>query len=252
MPRNIALVLSYDGTDFSGFQIQKNGRSVQEEVETALAKLQGRPVRIKAAGRTDAGVHAVGQVVNFESDISSLPSERYALALNALLPRDVRALRSREVSLSFHARKDALSREYRYYLLPQQPGYPFYLRYSLQLKTMPDLGLLNSLAAPIVGVHDFETFTAAGDPSFSRVREVFSASFFMQPPFLVFKVRGNAFLWRMVRSLLGTILELERRGASSGEMEGLLSSKKRENAGATVPPTGLFLHEVAYGPEFGI
>ncbi len=252
MPRNIAAVIAYDGTDFSGFQTQKNGRSIQAEIESALATIHKHSVKISAAGRTDAGVHAVGQVINFVSDISSLPSERFARALNAALPEEIRVVRSIEVPMSFHARRDAREREYRYYLLLPHAGVPFYLRYSLRLTTIPDIALLNRLASAVTGVHDFETFTAKGDPSLSRVRAIFSASFFMQGPFLVFTIRGNAFLWKMVRSVLGTILELEREKASVSALEKLLASRKRENAGTTLPPKGLFLHEVSYGTEFRI
>lgn len=248
-PANIAVKLSYDGTDYSGFQIQKNGRSIQEELETALLKINDRPVRITAAGRTDAGVHALGQVINFRSTLTSVAAERYAFALNSLLPKDIRAIKSVEVARDFHARKDARYREYRYYMLSGQQAYPFFSRYCIRLKTRPDIGLLNRLASPLVGVHDFETFTAAADPSPSRVREIVAASFFIQHPFIVFRIKGNGFLWKMVRSILGTILGLEKEGALPEDMRRLLESEKRENAGATVSPAGLFLHEVDYETE---
>ena len=244
--RNIRLVLGYDGTGFCGWQRQNNGRTVQQVLEDALKAMHKHPVGTSAAGRTDSGVHAVGQVANFRSDIAGIPPEKYAAALNSLLPRDVRVLDSREAPGEFHARFSAKAREYRYYIYPAIPCPPHMARYCRAVKRIPDLRLLDTFAASLIGEHDFATFTAAGDMSSSTVRLIDTASFFMEGPYIVFRVRANAFLMRMVRSVVGTMMDLERNGAGPGAMRDLLEARDRLIAGETAPAWGLFLHEVYY------
>ena len=244
--RNIRLLLGYDGTDFCGWQRQDNGRTVQGVLETALQTVHKHHVTTHAAGRTDSGVHAAGQVVNFLSDIAGIPEEKYTAALNSILPRDVRVLSSRRVDDSFHARFSARAREYRYYLYPSIPCPPHLARYCWAVRRMPNTRILNAFAGDLVGNLDFATFAAAGDSSASTVRTVDTAVFFIEGPFVVFKIRANAFLMRMVRSLVGTILGLERTDAKRDAMRELLEAGERKLAGETAPPWGLFLHEVLY------
>ncbi len=244
--RNIRLKISYDGTDFSGWQIQNNDRTVQAVLEDALSVMHKHPVRVTASGRTDSGVHASGQIVNFCSDIKDIPGANFVYALNSLLPRDVRVMESIEAEQGFHARYDAKIRVYKYYIISTKVCPPFYSRFCHTTRRVPDLALLNSYAGCLAGRHDFSTFTAAGDQSKSREREIYSAVFFNQGMFTVFKIAGNAFLWRMVRSLTGTMLELEEAGSAAGIMKGILESKNREKAGTTAPAKGLFLHKVIY------
>lgn len=243
--RNIRVVLSYDGSDFCGWQSQASGRTVQDVVEEALSRLDGRTVRVRVAGRTDAGVHADGQVINFQTD-GTVPAERFMQALNQHLPRDVRALKSEEVDTSFDARFDARVRVYKYYLTCGRPRRAGDGRYTWPLPFRLDTALLDRYAARLIGTHDFSTFAAAGDTSASRVREVFSAVFYVEGARLVFKIAANAFLYRMVRSLVGTMVELERRGARAEEMAERLAAGDRNAAGRTAPPSGLFLHKVLY------
>lgn len=243
--RNIRVVLSYDGTDFCGWQSQASGRTAQDVVEAALAKLHDHPVQARVAGRTDSGVHAEGQVINFHTD-SSVPALKFVPALNQHLPADLRALHSEQVALDFDARYDARVRVYKYYIesgsVPRAPG----RRYSWVLPWRIDAAAVNRYAASVVGTHDFTTFAAAGDTSASRVRDVYSASFYVEGRHLVFKIAANAFLYRMVRSLVGTMVELERRRAPREEMARRLSAGDRAAAGQTAPPWGLFLHKVLY------
>ena len=250
--RNIKLTVAYDGTHFSGWQVQSRDRSVQGDLEKALSNLHGRPLALTGAGRTDSGVHASGQVANFFTDKDNIPAHKFREALNSQLAQDVRVLESQEVAASFHSRRDAVVRRYEYRLWAGSPPPPHVAPYVWKLRKMPPLALLDSMAAEIVGIHDFSTFAAARDPSPSKVREVFQAAFIPRGEEVIFRISGNAFLWRMVRSLLGTIVDLSQRGGDAGDMRGILSSRDRFKAGPTAPPTGLFLTKVMYGEDRGV
>ncbi|MBI9098491.1 MAG: tRNA pseudouridine(38-40) synthase TruA [Spirochaetaceae bacterium] len=250
--RNIRLDLSYDGTDFQGWQIQTGGRTIQGEIEKALKSLHGRDVPLFGSGRTDSGVHATGQVANFHSDIGSIPEERFREAVNSHLPRDIRVMRSRVVPESFHSRYDARVRVYKYYLLHSDAGSAHLRNYCYLTRSKFDIQHLNRLASPIVGIHDFTTFAAARDENESKIRDIFSAAFYPEGNFIVFKVAGNAFLWRMIRSLTGTIINLAAAGEKAGKMEELLAAKDRSAVGPTAPARGLFLHKVLYETETDI
>jgi tRNA pseudouridine38-40 synthase len=243
--RNLKVILSYDGSDFCGWQIQVRERTVQGVVEEALGRLHDHPVRVNAAGRTDSGVHAHGQVISFESD-STVPDDRLVRAMNSGLPRDVRAVRAHVVTDDFHARYSARRRIYKYYILPARFSDPFARRYCLTVKRELDLQKLNRYAGKIIGAHDFTTFAAAGDASESMTRDVFSSLFYAEGRFIVFKIEGNAFLWKMVRSLIGTILGLDGDGKPPEYFAEILQRCDRGLAGETAPAKGLFLHRVIY------
>ncbi len=260
--RNVRLVLSYDGTALGGWQRQSNARSVQQDLEAALATMHGHEVPTIGAGRTDAGVHALGQVANFYTDIASIPPERFVPALNGLMSGDIRVLEAREADWDFHSRYDARMRRYRYYCLCGGPKDPFRLRYAQHLGRRPDLDSLNAMAALILGERDFTAFSSAGDASANRSRFVHEASFRWEGDMLVFEVAANAFLWRMVRSLVGSILYYEeesrralgedlaaRRAMCAARMLAALSSRDRRLAGPTAPARGLFLWNVEYYPR---
>lgn len=244
--RNIRLLLAYDGTDFAGWQRQARIRSVQGVLEDALARMHKSPVSLTGSGRTDAGVHAAGQVANFRSSIASIPADRFVPALNAILPRDVRVLESREASPDFHSRFDAKRRTYRYFLVCGRSALPHELRYAHQLWRRPDVVRLNSMAAALLGETDCSAFASAKDQSVSRLRYISAARFHPEGDSLVFEISANAFLWRMVRSIVGSLLYYEERGASADEFAELVSSGDRSAAGPTAPPQGLFLWRIAY------
>ncbi|QQO07473.1 tRNA pseudouridine(38-40) synthase TruA [Breznakiella homolactica] len=246
VPRNIRLLVSYDGTDFSGWQRQSSDRSVQGEIEAALERIHKKPVSLSGSGRTDAGVHAAGQVANFYTDIRNMAPERFIPALNALLPRDVRVLESLEASPDFHARFDAKLRTYRYYIIPGRRGLPHELRYAMQIWRTPDLELLNTYARCLLGETDCSVFASPKDPSKSRSRYIEQAYFFSEGGFLVFEISANAFLWKMVRSILGTLLYCEEKKISPGEFREILRSRDRTLAGPTAVPQGLFLWKIDY------
>lgn len=244
--RTIRLCLAYDGTDFSGWQRQSADRSVQEELEKALAKMHGHPVPVVGAGRTDTGVHAAGQVAHFHSDIASIPAERFALALNKHLPPDVRVVRAEEARSDFHARYDARFRRYKYFLYHSPRALPHRDRFAWRIGHRPSLLKLNRLASCLRGELDCTAFAAAKDPSEHRFRYLHHAAFYAEGDGLVFDIAANAFLWRMVRSLVGTLVSLEKAGAPDGALKAILEAKDRSAAGATAPARGLFLWNVAY------
>ena len=244
--RNIKLTLAYDGTDFVGWQLQKKGRTVQGVMQEGLAQLHGHPVRVVAAGRTDSGVHATGQVANFMSDIDSIAPERFREAVNAYLPRDVRVVASNEVGPRFHSRRSARLRVYRYYtvcgpvLLPHVRNFRHWVRRTL------DFARLNEMASVLLGEHDFTCFSAEGDANVSKVRRILESAFQVEGDTLVYTVAATAFLWRMVRTIMGTFLMLEEQGLGAREMRLIMESGARSNAGATAPARGLFLERVMY------
>ena len=247
--RNIKCILAYDGTDFLGWQLQRSGRTVQGVMQEGLARMHGHPVHVLAAGRTDSGVHATGQVANFHSTIDSIAPERFRDAVNAWLPRDVRVLASTEVSPRFHARKSASLRVYRYYiargpvLLPHLRNYRHWVRRDL------DIPQLNGMAAALVGEHDFTCFSAEGDSNFSKVRRVETSAFHAGGDTLIYTVAAKSFLWKMVRTIIGSVLMLEEQGLGARELRVIMDAGQRSNAGGTAPAHGLFLERVVYDSE---
>ena len=264
--RNVRLVLSYDGSEFGGWQRQKNARSAQGELEAALERMHGHPVPTLGAGRTDAGVHAMGQVANFYTDIAGIAIERFLPALNKLMPRDIRVLKAEEVGFDFHSRYDARLRRYRYFALCSPSPDPMRLRYCHHLRRRPGLESLNAAAALVLGEVDFTTFSSAKDESANRSRFVSESCFRWEGDALVYQIAANAFLWRMVRSLVGSMLCYEARAAEEigrpaggaahrgGEraaraaelMAEALAAKDRSLAGPTAPARALFLWNVEY------
>jgi tRNA pseudouridine38-40 synthase len=244
--RNIKLTVAYDGTDFSGWQNQKEARSVQGELEAALGKLHRHPVAVNGAGRTDAGVHARGQAANFYTDIARIRPERFVPALNGFLPQDVRVLKAEAVAEKFHARFDAKKRVYRYRIIFGREALPQERRYALLIRRIPDIAALNGLAALLHGEMDCSLFASPSDKSLSRFRYIYSAYFFMDADTLCFEVSANAFLWKMVRSITGSLLFYEERGISRETFRRYLKTGDHKLAGTTAPPRGLTLWQVFY------
>lgn len=252
--RNILLTVSYDGTDFCGWQRQdasdkgKPVRTVQGEIEKALEKIHKQKINLVGSGRTDSGVHAFAQAANFFSPIDSIPEEKYVVALNSFLPSDIRIMDSREVPSDFSARFSATSRTYRYFF---HTGNPFanQMRFVWPIYRKPDLEILNKMASFLKGETDCASFTAAGDQSLSTCRYIDDAHFYFDeknPEILVFEITANAFLWKMVRSLAGTFIFFEKSGKSPEYFKEVLDAKDRSKAGPTAPPTGLFLYKISF------
>jgi tRNA pseudouridine38-40 synthase len=247
--RNIKLVLAYDGTDFLGWQLQKTGRTVQGVMQEGLSRMHGHPVHVLAAGRTDSGVHATGQVANFHSTIDSIEPARFREAVNAYLPRDVRVMESAEVSPRFHARKSARLRVYRYYIARGPVLAPHLRNYRHWVRRDLDIPRLNRMAAALVGQHDFTCFSAEGDANLSKVRRIDTSAFHVEGDTLVYTVAASSFLWKMVRTIIGTFLMLEEQGLGERELRTIMDAGQRANAGGTAPPHGLFLERVVYDSE---
>lgn len=247
--RNIKLTLAYDGTDFYGWQVQQTGRTVQGVMQAALERMHGHAVRIIGAGRTDSGVHAVGQVANFLSDLDSIPAERFREAVNSFLPRDIRVLESAEAEPRFHARRSARHRVYRYYLATGPVPLPHQRNYCHWVRRAPDIRALNAMASLLVGERDFTAFSAEGDKNVSKVRVVTVSSFHAESGMLVYTIAANSFLWKMVRTIVGTFLDLEEQGSGASGFARILESADRGNAGGTAPAKGLFLEKVVYDQE---
>lgn len=242
---NIKLTIAYDGTNYCGWQIQNTEDTVQERLEKALEKLHGFPVKITGAGRTDSGVHAAGQCANFYTDMR-IPQEKYRDAINAFLPGDIRIIKSEQVDEGFHARFDAVERVYKYYMLPNSMCYPWLARYCLGIKENPDLNRLNEIVAPLVGYHDFTSFSSVMEEGYPMSRTIKSAVFYQSRGYTVFKVSADGFLRKMVRSIVGTVLELYNKGLSSDDMSRILEARNRDCAGACAAARGLFLDRVIY------
>lgn len=255
--RNILLTVSYDGTDFCGWQRQdksdggKPVRTVQGEIETALEKIHKTHIALTGSGRTDSGVHAFRQAANFFSPIDSIPAANYVPAINAFLPPDIRIVASKEVGEDFSSRFSATSRTYRYFIHTKNP-FASQMRYVWPIHHEPNLQVLNEMAACLQGELDCATFAAAGDQSLSTCRYIEKASFFRDEndsDVIVFEICANAFLWKMVRSLTGSLIFFEKSGKDAAYFKEVLDSKDRSRAGPTAPPTGLFLYDVSFEGE---
>jgi tRNA pseudouridine38-40 synthase len=243
--RNIKLLIAYDGTDFCGWQRQDNCRTVQGAIEDALEKMHGSPVTLTGSGRTDSGVHAVGQAANFYTTIDSIAADRFAPALNSLLPKDVSILDACEAESGFHARFSARARTYRYHFL-NRPALPHESRYNLQLYRFPRIETLNAYGRLILGETDCSIFAASSDMSKSKNRYVYNAQFFIEGDRLIFEITANAFLRSMVRSVAGTFLHYEEKDTPPETLREIIAKGERGLAGPTLPPQGLFLWKVDY------
>jgi tRNA pseudouridine38-40 synthase len=240
----VRVVVAYDGTDYQGFQRQVNGPTVQETLEAALGQITQTKVTVLAAGRTDAGVHAEGQVIAFDTvwrhGLSNL--ER---AMNAVLPPDIAVRDLVRVAPGFHPRYDACSRRYRYTVYNAPVRSPLARGTSLHVGKPLDLEAMRRATALIVGEHDFAAFGRPPQGS-KTVRRVIEAGWTADPPWLFFEIEADAFLFRMVRSIVGTLLWVGRGRLSPDEFEAILASRDRSRAGQTAPAHGLCLIQVRY------
>ena len=243
--RNIKLLIAYDGADFCGWQRQKGNRTVQGVIEEALEKIHECHITLTGCGRTDSGVHAVGQVANFYTNMNNIPADRFNLALNSLLPHDVRILESSQTDPQFHARFSACARTYRYQFICRNL-LPHESRYNLYLRRFPRLDILNAYGRQILGETDCSIFAGTGDKSKSKNRYIYNSQFYMEGDRLIFEICANAFLRNMVRSIAGTFLHYEEKDTPPEKMREIIASKDRSLAGPTLPPQGLFLWNVKY------
>jgi tRNA pseudouridine38-40 synthase len=245
LARTFKVTLAYDGTNFAGWQMQAGPRTVQGVLEEALQPIDDRRVVVHAAGRTDAGVHAAGQVVSFSLE-SAIDQQALLRALNVRLPEDVRVMRVEEAAPEFNARFDARGKTYRYSIW-NGPVVPPHLRHFVWHVPQPlDLTVMNAEAAVLIGEHDFAAFQAAGSDVTSTRREIHASRLAARDAQVVYEVSGTGFLRHMVRNIMGTLVEIGRGRRPPGDMLKILESRERAMASATAPPQGLTLFEVFY------
>jgi tRNA pseudouridine38-40 synthase len=245
--RRVRLAVAYDGTAYAGWQIQPNGTTVQAVMEGALANILQEPVRLRAAGRTDAGVHAREQVVDFV-DAGKRDIETVVHGGNALLPPDIRILSASVVPESFDARRHATEKEYRYFLYLSPVDSPFLSRYAWHIEKPLDLDAVREGISHLIGEHDFSSFRGQGCNAISPVRTIFRAEVTKHdvPGLISIDVTGAGFLRHMVRNIVGTVVNVGKGKYPAEHVGEILRARDRTAAGVNAPPHGLFLWRVAY------
>jgi len=249
--RNLKLILSYDGSEFAGWQVQPDAPTVQGTLASAIGRITGEKVLPQGSGRTDAGVHALAQVVTFVTE-SSVPTANFVKALNDILPGSVRVLEVEEAAADFHARHSARAKTYRYRIYRPDICPPFLARYVWHYPYPLDEAEMSAAAVRVEGEHDFTSF-AAVDPergregtSVSNVRRIFSSGWERQRDEFVYTVKGSGFLHHMVRNLVGTFILVGKGTLQPEDLTGILEARNRSAAGATAPASGLYLVNVEY------
>ena len=243
--RRFKLILEYEGTAYHGWQVQPGLSTIQGVLQATLTRIAGLPVEVTGAGRTDAGVHALGQVASFSADLRLDPLT-LRRALNATLPRDIVVCRAEETLPDFDARRSARSKTYRYTLLRRDYPSAWLGRHSLHVPYPLDVEAMAEAARALIGTHDFSAFRAGTCTAATPVRTVLDASWRAAGDLLHFEITANAFLQHMIRILLGTLLEVGRGKRAPSEVAMILASRERRRAGKTALPHGLCLVEVYY------
>lgn len=243
--KRIKLTVAYDGTDYCGWQIQKNGVTVEEVLNRALSRLTGEKITVIGASRTDAGVHARGNVAVFDTD-ARIPAERIAYAVNALLPEDVVVVRSEEVPAGWHPRKCVSVKTYEYRILNREFPDPVRRRDTYFVSFPLDLDRMRQAAGYLKGTHDFKSFCSAQTSVEDTVRTIYSLDVEKAGDLFTVRVRGNGFLYNMVRIIAGTLAGVGRGYFEPEEVERMLEEKDRTKAGVTAPPQGLTLVGIEY------
>jgi len=245
--RNIKITIQYDGTGFAGWQTQPNQRSVQDSLEAALARILGEPIKIIGSGRTDAGVHARGQVANFHTN-NDISISRLMRSTNAVLPDAIAITEADEVEAKFNARRWAKRRVYDYYIWNEPYASPFYGRYSWWVSRPLDIVLISKGAAALTGTHDFAAYTPEKEKETIRNITIFKVELAPDYPGTMIKLRieADSFLYHLVRMMVGTLVEVGRGKMGVGEVASILESKDIRLAGPRAPAHGLFLERVDY------
>ena len=241
--KNYKLLIQYDGTDFSGWQIQNNAETIQQNITDAIKILLKEDVNLIGSGRTDAGVHALGQVANFRTE-NEIDIYRFRHSLNAILPSDIAILNMEEVSESFHARFDAKKRSY-IYLLTQVKS-PFYINYSYFYPTDINLEKLNLASKIFFGEKDYTSFSKKNIEIDNKICSVFDLRWRKKGDLIIFYIRANRFLHGMVRTITGTLLKSQAEANPEKFIADIFNSKDRKEAADSVPSKGLFLYKVEY------
>ncbi len=247
----MVLIMEYKGTRYHGFQLQAKHPTIQGEMEKALRKLTGERSRVMAASRTDAGVHATGQVVSFRTR-SPLPEPTFINGLNYYLPKDIAVKAAHRVDDSFDVRRSALSREYRYYILNSLTRSPIRAAFCYQVTGHLDIEAMNQACQALIGEHDFASFASSiGDEVKTTVRRVYQAEMERDGDLAIFNMAANSFLPHQVRNSVGALIRVGRGRMSVDEFHGLIEARRPGLAGPTAPARGLCLMRINYPSPFG-
>ena len=247
--RNIAIIISYDGRGYCGWQVQPNGTAVAEKINDAIASLTGKRSKLYGSGRTDSGVHALAQVANFSTEFSA-PAEKTVPGLNAFLPPDIRVLRAYDVDERFNARFCAVSKTYEYVIQNSRVLSPFLVKRAYQVRYPLDVDRMNEAAGVLTGEHDFTSFMASGSYVKNAVRELSRLDVRRDGDIVTVTASANGFLYNMVRILTGTLIYAGAGKLSAQDVKAILEKKDRTGGAPTVPPDGLYLKNVVYTGEY--
>ncbi len=248
MVRNIKLVIAYDGTNYHGWQTQLNNVTIQETIENAINIITKTKSSLIGSGRTDKGVHALGQVANFVTE-TKIETGKIKLALNANLPKDIRVLSSEEVPLKFNSRFDAHNKTYMYQIYNDKVNSPFYDRYTYFIPSELDFEKMEKASTFLVGTHDFRGFMAAGSEVKTTVRTIYTTRLIKEDKIIKLYANGSGFLYNMVRIIAGTLIDIGKGTREICCIQQALEMKDRTLLGHTAKPEGLFLKEVEYNNE---
>ena len=243
--RRIKLIVAYDGTDYCGWQIQPNGITVEEVLNRALSRLTGEEIRVIGASRTDAGVHARGNIAVLDT-ASTIPAERFAYAVNPLLPEDIVVLKSEEVPQDWHPRYQNSVKTYEYRILNREMPDPLKRKYTWHVSFPLDIDKMREAAEHLKGQHDFRSFCSVHTAVKTTVRTIYTLDIVKSGDEIIIRISGNGFLYNMVRIIAGTLAEVGRGFRTPEDVRDLLTAKEREQAGATAPPQGLTLIRIEY------
>ncbi len=243
--RNIKLIIEYEGTAYSGWQSQNDVIGIQEVIETAIKKTTGEKVKLIGSGRTDAGVHAKGQVANFYTK-SSIPGSRMKIPLNINLPDDIKIIESEEVDLDFHSRFSARKKRYRYIIYNGKIPRPLYRNFSYHVTRDLDIDEMRKASKYFVGEKDFKSFMGRGAVVHTTVKKLYSIDIIEKDEFIEIVVEGKSFLKNMIRIIVGTLVFVGIGRIKSKDVEKIIEGRNRSLAGPTAPAHGLFLEKVYY------
>ncbi|NLE25598.1 MAG: tRNA pseudouridine(38-40) synthase TruA [Clostridiaceae bacterium] len=243
--RKIKLIIEYDGSKYHGWQYQKNALSVQEVLANAIKKLTGEDIMPDGAGRTDAGVHAYGQVASFLTD-SSIPAEKFTPALNTYLPNNISIIASEEAEENFHARFSAKGKHYRYIIINRPQKSALWADKAWHVREILDFDAMDKAARYFIGHHSFKAFCASGHSVKTFDRTISQSQWHREGELLIYDTKGDGFLYNMVRIMVGTMIDIGKGRYAPEIIEEAIKNEQRNSIGITAPPAGLYLMEVFY------
>ena len=243
--RNIKLTIEYDGKEYNGWQKQPNKLNIQGEIERAIETITGEKVELNASGRTDAGVHGLGQVANFKTN-SKIPTDKFAIAINSQVKNSIRIINAEEADERFHSRYNCKQKTYRYIINNSPYGSAVYRNLEYHMPIKLDFDKMKKAIKYFEGQHDFKGFKASGTSSKSSIRTIYKAEIKQDGDRIIIELTGNGFLYNMVRIISGTLLDVGLGKINPDDIPSIIESKDRTKAGKTLPPQGLYLVKVDY------